>query len=124
MLKSLRQRALCTAWCTVSLVALGTALPASASQPTWPQAPESASITIALSDLALNTPQGLRGARGRLSKASQRLCRQWADERKVDNWASYSVCTEKSLARALRHLAFTLHPRERLVGKMPDLGPD
>jgi UrcA family protein len=92
--------------CTLFTVALSTALPlaASAAPPTSRHAPETDSTTISLSGLDLTTPQGLRTARARLAKAAQRLCSQWTDGRKVDDSASYTLCTQETLANALRQL--------------------
>jgi UrcA family protein len=68
------------------------------------QAPETNSMTVSLSGLDLTTPQGLREARERLTKTAQHLCRRWADSRKVDDSASYALCTEETIAKALSQL--------------------
>jgi UrcA family protein len=104
MFNTLRRRALCIVCCTTGLVALGADLPVFASPPTRLGARETTSSTISLSGLDLTTPNGQHEARARLAEAAQHLCRQWADERKVDNWAIYSDCTQESLLRALRQL--------------------
>jgi UrcA family protein len=59
---------------------------------------------ISLSGLNLATPQGQRDARSRLAKAAQQLCRKLGDDRKVDDWAAYSACTEEALTHALKQL--------------------
>jgi UrcA family protein len=90
----------------IATVALSATLPlaASASPPAPRQAPETSSTTISLSGLDLTTSQGLREARARLANAAKHLCRQWADSRKVDDSASYAMCTQEALAYALKQL--------------------
>ena len=90
-------------------VVLSTAIPlaASASPPPSHHAPETNSMTIKLSDLDLTTPQGLQEARTRLIKAAQHLCSRWADSRKVDDSASYALCTQETVANALKNLPMT-----------------
>jgi UrcA family protein len=92
--------------CTLVTVTLASGLPlaASASPPNSRHAPETNSMTVSLSGLDLTTPQGLREARERLAKAAQHLCRRWSDSRKVDDSASYALCTEETIAKALSQL--------------------
>lgn len=98
--------ATCTLFCTIGLVAMGATLPfpAAAAPPSSRRISETTTQIISLSGLDLATPQGQREARSRLEKAAQQLCRKLGDDRKVDDWAAYSACTQEALTNALKQL--------------------
>jgi UrcA family protein len=105
----LQPRTFYLAFGVVGLVTAGCAqtLAASGASPVRASSPETSAIAVSLSDLDVETPRGRREARVRLAKAAQRMCRKWGDERRVDDWATYSDCTQETLAKALKQLAST-----------------
>jgi UrcA family protein len=66
--------------------------------------PETASATVVLADLDLSTPSGIAESRKRLTIVSERLCRNFWDHRKVDNWENYLRCVKTTLASAVERM--------------------
>jgi UrcA family protein len=66
-----------------------------------PRRPEAASV---FAGLDLSTPAGIAEARRRLTLMSERLCRRFRDDRKVDDWETYVDCVHDTLASALERI--------------------
>ncbi len=66
-----------------------------------PRRPEAASGAVVFAGLDLSTPAGIAEARRRLTLMSERLCRRFRDDRKVDDWETYVDCVHDTLASAL-----------------------
>ena len=56
---------------------------------------------VVLAGLDLSTSAGVAEARKRLTIMSERLCRKFRDERRIDDWDSYAGCFRSTLAGAL-----------------------
>jgi UrcA family protein len=69
-----------------------------------PRRPEAASGAIVFAGLDLSTPAGIAEARRRLTLMSERLCRRFRDDRKVDDWETYVDCVHDTLASALERI--------------------
>jgi len=69
-----------------------------------PRKPEAAAGTVALVGLDVSTPAGIAEARKRLIVMSERLCRRFRDDRKVDDWETYVDCVHDTLASALKRI--------------------
>jgi UrcA family protein len=69
-----------------------------------PRRPEAASGAIVFAGLDLSTPAGIAEARRRLTLMSERLCRRFRDDRKVDDWETYADCVHDTLASALERI--------------------
>jgi UrcA family protein len=66
--------------------------------------PGTAAGTVALAGLDLSTPAGAAEAHRRLTIMSERLCRKFRDDRKVDDWENYVDCVHDTLASALERI--------------------
>ena len=69
-----------------------------------PRRPEAASGAVVFAGLDLSTPAGIAEARKRLTVMSERLCRRFRDDRKVDDWETYVDCVHDTLASALERI--------------------
>lgn len=69
-----------------------------------PRRSEAASGAVVFAGLDLSTPAGIAEARKRLTVMSERLCRRFRDDRKVDDWQSYVDCVHDTLASALERV--------------------
>ena len=63
--------------------------------------PETAAGTVVLAGLDLSTSAGIMEARKRLTIMSERLCRNFRDDRKAGDWETYVDCVHATLANAL-----------------------
>jgi UrcA family protein len=66
-----------------------------------PGKPETATTTVVLADLDLSTSAGNAQAHERLTRAAARLCREFRDDRRIADWATYVDCVHDTVARAL-----------------------
>ena len=66
--------------------------------------PKTTSTTVSLADFNLATSAGLIAARERLAVTAKRLCRRFADSRKVDDYETQVDCYRETLANALQRL--------------------
>jgi UrcA family protein len=66
--------------------------------------PGTAAGTVVLAGLDLSKPAGAREAHRRLTIMSERLCRKFRDDRKVDDWENYVDCVHDTLASALERI--------------------
>ena len=66
--------------------------------------PEAASASVAFAGLDLSTPAGIAEARKRLTIVSERLCREFRDDRKVDDRETFADCVHDTLASALERI--------------------
>jgi len=69
-----------------------------------PRKTETAAGTVVLADLDLSKSAGIAEARKRLTIMSERLCRKFQDDRKVDDWETYVACVHDTLANALEQI--------------------
>ena len=69
-----------------------------------PRRPEAASGAVVFAGLDLSTPAGVAEVRKRLTIMSERLCRRFRDDRKVDDWGTYVDCVHDTLASALERI--------------------
>ncbi len=71
-----------------------------------PPAPASATraAKVSLAGLDLSTPEGAHTAYERIKTATERLCFQLSDPRKVDDRAVYNACVIDSLADTVRRI--------------------
>lgn len=69
-----------------------------------PPSSETASLAVSLADLDLTTQAGADAAAGRINAAAKKLCRQFADDRKVSAWATYTDCYHATTAEVFRQL--------------------
>jgi len=63
--------------------------------------PGTAAGRVVLTGLDLSTPAGAAEAHRRLTLMSERLCRKFRDDRRVDDWGNYVECVHGTLAKAL-----------------------
>jgi UrcA family protein len=66
-----------------------------------PGKPETATATVVLADLDLSTSAGSAQARERLTRAAERLCRRFRDDRRTADWPTYVDCVHDTVASAL-----------------------
>jgi UrcA family protein len=66
--------------------------------------PETAVGTVVLAGLDLSTPAGIAQARKQLSIMAARLCREFRDDRKATDWATYVDCVHDTVARTLQRI--------------------
>jgi UrcA family protein len=66
--------------------------------------PEAVSGAVVFAGLDLSTPAGIAEARKRLTTVSERLCRSFRDDRKVDDRETYADCVHDTLATALERI--------------------
>lgn len=59
---------------------------------------------VALADLNLSTPDGMRVARDRLHTMAQRVCAAPADNRVPSSQPTFAACVERTLENALRQI--------------------
>lgn len=69
-----------------------------------PRKPESLAGTVVLADLDLSTSAGIAQARKRLTVVSVRLCRNFRDHRRADDWQTFGDCVHDTLASALERI--------------------
>ena len=69
-----------------------------ADPPPAPSPAESRVTKIALADLDLASPEGVRVARQRVTAAAQRLCWQLGDPNRASNRATVSACVRDTIA--------------------------
>lgn len=69
-----------------------------------PASTEKASISVSLADLDLGTKAGADVATARINAAAKKLCRQFADDRKVSSWATFTDCYHATTADVFRQL--------------------
>jgi UrcA family protein len=69
-----------------------------------PRRSEAVSIAVAFAGLDLSTPAGIAEARRRLTVTSERLCRTFRDDRKVDDRETYGDCVHDTLTSALERI--------------------
>jgi UrcA family protein len=74
---------------------------AMADPPPAPSPAESRVTKIALADLDLASPQGVRVARQRVTAAAQRLCWQLGDPNRASNRATVSACVRATIAETM-----------------------
>jgi UrcA family protein len=72
--------------------------------PAGESVPGTAAGTVVLAGLDLSTPAGAAEAHRRLTIMSERLCRKFRDDRKVDDWENYGNCVRDTLAGALERI--------------------
>jgi UrcA family protein len=72
-----------------------------ADPPPAPSPAESRVTKIALADLDLASPQGVRVARQRVTAAAQRLCWQLGDPNRASNRATVSACVRATIAETM-----------------------
>jgi UrcA family protein len=66
-----------------------------------PAKPETATTTVVLADLDLSTSAGSAKARERLTRAAERLCGRFRDDRRIADWATYVDCVHGTVASTL-----------------------
>ena len=59
---------------------------------------------VALADLDLSTPEGMRVARDRLHTMAQRVCAEPADNRVPSSQPTFAACVDRTLENALRQI--------------------
>jgi len=59
---------------------------------------------VALSDLNLSTPEGMRWARDRLHATAERVCAERGGSREPSSQPTFAVCVDSTLANALRQI--------------------
>ena len=59
---------------------------------------------VALADLDLSTPEGMRVARDRLHTMAQRVCAAPADNRVASSQPTFAACVDRTLQNALRQI--------------------
>jgi len=65
---------------------------------------ETVTGTVELAGLDLSTSVGIAEAHRRLTILSERLCGNFRDDRKVDDWENYVDCVHHTLAGALERI--------------------
>lgn len=65
---------------------------------------EAASASVVFAGLDLSTPAGIAEARKRLTIVSERLCRKFRDDRKVDDWETFADCVPDTLASTFERI--------------------
>jgi UrcA family protein len=75
--------------------------------PAAPPQPGTAAGTVVLAGLDLSTPTGVAEAHRRVTLMSERLCREFRDDRKVDDWQNYVNCVRDSVAKTLERIQTT-----------------
>jgi UrcA family protein len=94
------------ALCTRVILVLTAMLPAAAlaDQPPTP-ASEARTARVALGDLDLSNPEGVRVARDRLQEAARRLCVRLTESRDVGRQWHLRACINEAFADAWRQLS-------------------
>ncbi len=69
-----------------------------------PRKPDAVSGAVVFAGLDLSTPAGIAEARKRLTIMSERLCRSFRDDRKVDDRETYGDCVHDTLASTLERI--------------------
>jgi UrcA family protein len=83
-----------------------------------PDSAERASISVSLADLDLGTKAGADAATARINSAAKKLCRRFADDRKVSGWATFVDCYRATTAEVFRRLDAGTRAAQSTTGRL------